>query len=64
MLGTPTEQVWEGVTQNQIFRSIQWNQYPRVNFRDFISPQLINDAGIDLLYKMLEYEPIRRITAR
>lgn len=35
-----------------------------MNLRDLIKEEYINDAGLDLLYKMLEYEPSRRITAR
>ena len=35
-----------------------------MNLRDLIRPDLINDAGLDLLYKMLEFDPQYRISAR
>lgn len=38
--------------------------FKKQDFRDFIKPELINDAGLDLLRKLLEYDPTKRITAR
>lgn len=35
-----------------------------MNLRDFISAEQMDDNGLDLLMKMLEYEPARRVTAR
>jgi serine/threonine protein kinase len=64
IMGTPNEGVWSGVSENQIFKSRKWEQYPRQHFRDFIKSESISDSGLDLLQKMLEYEPSRRITAR
>lgn len=43
---------------------MDWPNYQRQNLRDFISAELVDDQGLDLLYKMLEYEPCRRITAK
>jgi len=34
------------------------------NLREFIRPEQIDDTGLDLLMKMLEYEPARRLTAK
>ena len=35
-----------------------------MNLRDFIPEALIDNAGLDLLGKMLEYDAANRITAR
>jgi serine/threonine protein kinase len=35
-----------------------------MNLRDLLPSVLIDDQGLDLLLKMLEYEPSRRISAR
>ena len=35
-----------------------------MNLRDLLPSVLIDDDGLDLLLKMLEYEPSRRISAR
>jgi|TARA_B110000285_G_C14713286_1_gene418795 serine/threonine protein kinase len=43
---------------------IRWPVYEKQNFRQWISAEAIDDAGIDLLERMLVYEPSQRITAR
>jgi hypothetical protein len=47
-----------------MFKSIKWQIFERQNLRDLIHIQLIDDQGLDLLQKMLEYDPARRISAR
>jgi len=47
-----------------MFKSIKWQVFERQNLRDLIHIQLIDDQGLDLLQKMLEYDPARRISAR
>ena len=64
LMGRPTEQSWPGITQNQKFSAIQWPDYGTFDLRDLIKPEQIDDQGLDLLKKMLEYEPARRITAK
>lgn len=63
-LGKPNEDTWPGIGKNEDFAKIDWPNYPRQNLRDFISASMIDDQGLDLIYKMLEYEPCRRITAK
>ncbi|KAG2392043.1 hypothetical protein C9374_013528 [Naegleria lovaniensis] len=60
-LGTPNEQVWKGVTALPLWKPIfpQW----RGNFIRSLVPSLC-DQGIDLLSKMLVYQPNMRITAK
>ncbi|PKA47337.1 Cyclin-dependent kinase B2-1 [Apostasia shenzhenica] len=60
LLGTPNEQVWPGVT-----KLANWHEFPQWSPRSISSavPNLDAD-GVDLLSKMLVYEPSKRISAR
>jgi serine/threonine protein kinase len=58
MLGTPTERTWPGVTKLQDYSAV-FPKWPRCPF-DLPLP----DEGIDLLEKMLEYDPAKRISAK
>ncbi|KAK3014332.1 hypothetical protein RJ639_008925, partial [Escallonia herrerae] len=60
LLGTPNEQVWPGVSQLK-----NWHEYPQWKPKPLSSavPNLDQD-GIDLLAKMLQYEPSERISAK
>ncbi|PWZ28312.1 Cyclin-dependent kinase 1 [Zea mays] len=61
VLGTPNEQSWPGVTSLPDFKSA----FPKCQSQDLsaVVPNL-EPAGLDLLSKMLRYEPSKRITAR
>ncbi|KAL5679882.1 hypothetical protein ACJX0J_006267, partial [Zea mays] len=61
VLGTPNEQSWPGVSCLPDFKTA----FPRWQSQDLatIVPNL-EPAGLDLLSKMLRYEPSKRITAR
>ncbi|KAE8734702.1 Cyclin-dependent kinase B1-1 [Hibiscus syriacus] len=60
LLGTPTEQLWPGVTALR-----DWHVYPRWEPQslDRAVPSLSPD-GVDLLSKMLKYDPAERISAK
>ncbi|KAF5955861.1 hypothetical protein HYC85_008717 [Camellia sinensis] len=60
LLGTPNEQVWPGVS-----KLMNWHEYPQWNPQKLSSavPNLDED-GQDLLLKMLQYEPSKRISAK
>jgi serine/threonine protein kinase len=61
-LGTPTEEVWPGVTQHQ-----DWNQaFPTWYKTPFAKTVLDNldHTGLELLEKFLAYDPKDRITAK
>jgi serine/threonine protein kinase len=64
LLGTPTEKVWPGVTAFPDMRPT----YPRFERRALLDavPALnaLDNDGLDLLARMLVYEPSRRISAR
>ncbi|KAM7305265.1 cyclin-dependent kinase 1 [Ixodes scapularis] len=60
-LGTPTEDTWPGVTKLPDYKS----SFP--NWSENILRSLLknmDDDGIDLLEKMLVYDPVRRISAK
>ncbi|KAL9642807.1 hypothetical protein ABK040_009882 [Willaertia magna] len=60
-LGTPTEELWNGVTSLPNWKPIfpKW----KGNLLRGLVPNL-SDAGVDLLSKMLIYQPNLRITAK
>lgn len=60
LLGTPSEDTWPGVN-----RLRDWHEYPQwkpQNLACAVPTLSIN--GVDLLIKMLQYDPARRITAK
>mmetsp|Transcript_23656 Transcript_23656/g.21526 ORF Transcript_23656/g.21526 Transcript_23656/m.21526 type:complete len:311 (-) Transcript_23656:162-1094(-) len=71
LLGTPSETMHSGVTQDTLFPGISelsgWKNdfvfYPAPPTLHHLVPTLSND-GVDLLSRMLVYDPSRRITAQ
>lgn len=61
ILKTPTEEIWPGVTQLPDYKETFpcWNSN---QLREQV--KVLNDDGIDLLEKMLTYNPVNRISAR
>lgn len=61
MLGTPTEDIWPGVTSYPDFKS----SFPKW-VRDHSVPLCANldETGLDLLEMMLVYDPAGRISAK
>lgn len=59
-LGTPNEALWPGVTRLPDYKSVfpQWRPRPVAE----LVPTL-EQAGVDLLARMLAYQPEARITA-
>lgn len=60
MLGTPNEEMWPGVSKLK-----DWHEYPQWKPK-MISTSVTNldEVGLDLLAKMFEYEPSKRISAK
>lgn len=60
LLGTPGEKQWPGVTTLR-----DWHVYPRWEAQDLARAVPALDAdGVDLLSKMLRYDPAERISAK
>jgi cyclin-dependent kinase len=61
LLGTPTEDIWPGVTSYPDFKA----SFPKW-IRDSQAPLCNNldEAGLDLLEMMLVYDPAGRISAK
>ena len=60
-LGTPNETIWPGVTKLKDYKR-SFPSWHAVDFRSLL-PQL-DETGIDLVERMLKYNPAERITAR
>lgn len=60
VLGTPTEETWKGVTQLRDFKHTfpKWQPQPLSNYVKDLDP-----LGIDLLSQMLQFDPMKRISA-
>jgi len=61
LLGTPNESTWQGVTKLKDFKSTfpQWKPQSIAKKVPRLDPE-----GLDLLTKMIQIEPSRRISAR
>nr|CAB3229345.1 cyclin-dependent kinase 1-like [Phallusia mammillata] len=60
-LGTPTENIWPGVTSLPDFKN-KFPQWPQQSFQS-VFPDL-DSCGINLMEKMIVYDPVQRITAK
>ncbi|BDA48672.1 Cyclin-dependent kinase A-1 [Coccomyxa sp. Obi] len=61
VLGTPTDNTWAGVTNLPDWQA-RFPQWPAQDLAQVV-PRLDPD-GVDLLRQMLEYDPLKRITAK
>ncbi|XP_057326114.1 cyclin-dependent kinase 11B-like isoform X1 [Microplitis mediator] len=62
-LGSPNDRIWPGYSKLPVVSKIPFTQsYPVNNLRQRFSLKL-SDNGIELLNKMLTYDPAQRITA-
>lgn len=64
-MGTPNEEVWPGVTSLPGFANVQWTQHSKQNLSQIIKylDQVLDETGMDLLYRLLTYDPTQRISA-
>jgi cyclin-dependent kinase len=60
LLGTPTEEMWPGVTELK-----DWHEFPQWKPQDLskVFPKL-EPSGIDLMQKLLAYDPAARLNAK
>lgn len=61
-MGTPTEETWKGVTQMPDYKSTFPAWKPANNLSSTVKN--LDPSGIDILQKMLVYDPAQRITAK
>jgi cyclin-dependent kinase len=60
LLGTPTEEMWPGVTRLRDWHDCpKWKPQPLDKY--FTS---LDKHGLDLLSRLLEYDPARRLSAK
>lgn len=64
-MGTPNDEVWPGVSQLPGFANVAWTQHQRQDLRAVVKymEQVLDEAGMDLLYRLLTYDPTQRISA-
>ena len=63
IFGTPNEQIWPGVTQFKDYKQ-SFPSWPKQPIKDRISNLNLDPVGLDLLERMMKYDPIQRITAK
>ncbi|MES1910860.1 MAG: hypothetical protein MHM6MM_003386 [Cercozoa sp. M6MM] len=64
VLGTPTEETWPGVSSLPDWKP-HFPSWRRRSLREAVPElQQLDDDGLDLLQRMLTFDPARRITAR
>jgi serine/threonine protein kinase len=61
MYGTPTEKTWPGITKLQDFK-LTFPQFKAKGLGSFNG--YLDEAGLDLLSKMIVYDPCKRISAK
>ncbi len=62
LLGTPNASIWPQLASMPYASTIKWPQQP-YNYTKKHFPSL-SDAGVDLLNRLLMYDPDKRITAK
>ena len=63
ILGTPTEEDWAGIKTFENYKS-QLPSYSKKSLKSTFGSRRISDLGVDLLERMLIYDPSKRITAK
>jgi cell division cycle 2-like protein len=65
LLGTPTDEVWPNWTELPNAKKISFKKYTDIKLKERFNDNEISlsEAGLDLLAKMLTYDPKKRITA-
>lgn len=63
MLGTPTDEIYPGIVDLPEYRPDTYRTYARTTRFSDVLPGL-EEEGVDLLERMLQYDPARRISAK
>jgi serine/threonine protein kinase len=64
ILGTPTEKDWPGISAFKKYDEQTVPNLKKESLKELFSELYLDDLGIDLLERMLIYNPIERITAK
>ena len=64
ILGTPTEEIWPGVESFRNFESLLVPIHERRSLKEQFDNFYIDEIGLDLIERMLVYDPSKRITAK
>eukprot|EP00766_Chilomastix_caulleryi_P006574 gnl/Chilomastix_caulleri/883.p1 GENE.gnl/Chilomastix_caulleri/883~~gnl/Chilomastix_caulleri/883.p1 ORF type:complete len:204 (+),score=42.62 gnl/Chilomastix_caulleri/883:305-916(+) len=66
LLGTPTEAEWPGVTALPEYHEATFPKFTRKGVASFLGPRasILGPDGIDIVEKMLVWDPARRISAK
>ena len=61
LLGTPTEEMWKGVSKLRDYKDTfpKWKPQPIK-----AACPMMDEDGLDLLREMLDYDPIKRISPK
>ena len=63
-MGTPNEEIWPDVKSLENFMKVTWTQHKKQDFKNMIKYiENLDENGIDLLEKLLTYDPTQRISA-
>ncbi len=64
IMGTPNEDIWPDVKSLDGFNKVSWTQHKKQEFRNVIKYiENLDENGLDLLEKLLHYDPTQRISA-
>uniref|UniRef100_A0A2H1WSW7 SFRICE_015554 n=1 Tax=Spodoptera frugiperda TaxID=7108 RepID=A0A2H1WSW7_SPOFR len=64
VLGTPSDTVWPGYSTLPLVGDITFDEYAPSRLRKELKHKILSDSGLDLLQRMLIYDPKRRISAK
>ncbi len=62
-LGNPTSTTWPGWKELKYAKNLQPKNYTGSKLREIFKTSCLNENGLDLLSRMLYYDPVKRITA-
>ena len=64
ILGTPNQTMWPGVDNFPNFKDMLVPDHPKIPLKELFPNLPLDDAGFDLMERMLVYDPTKRITAK
>ena len=62
LLGTPSEKIWTGYNDLPAVQKMKFVDYPISHLRNKFSNQTLSNHGMNLLKRLLTYDPTKRIS--